>query len=327
MKEKEIRILSSTIESIKQLVDTEEGTKGSFILPFLQCLDYNVFNPLELKAECIADIGAKKGEKVDYVIYNEGEPIIAIECKKWTENLDNHHNQLVRYFHTTKVKIAILTNGIIYKFFSDFNEPNILDSEPFFTFNICKFTDSDLSFLNNFTKNNFNFSALKTYVDKINYRFRVKNEIINLFTNPDKDLITYLIKKCGYVRVTEKIYNECEPLMKEILEEILISKSVQIKDETKSIKVEKKIITTKEELEVYEVIKNSFPEYNITYKDNLNWFSIILDNSTKKIIARVKFLKTKNQFIIDKDTFEFKDSLIITPELREAILIKIKSLI
>lgn len=327
MKEKEIRILSSTIESIKQLVDTEEGTKGSFILPFLQCLDYNVFNPLELKAECIADIGTKKGEKVDYVIYNEDEPIIAIECKKWTENLDNHHNQLVRYFHTTKVKIAILTNGIIYKFFSDFNEPNILDSEPFFTFNICKFTDSDLSFLNNFTKNNFNFSALKTYVDKINYRFRVKNEIINLFTNPDKDLITYLIKKCGYVRVTEKIYNECEPLMKEILEEILISKSVQIKDETESIKVEKKITTTEEELEVYELIKNSFPEYNITYKDNLNWFSIILDNNTKKIIARVKFLKTKNQLIIDKDTFEFKDSLIITPELRETILIKIKSLI
>lgn len=327
MKEKEIRILSSTIESIKQLVDTEEGTKGSFILPFLQCLEYNVFNPLELKAECIADIGTKKGEKVDYVIYNEDEPIIAIECKKWTENLDNHHNQLVRYFHTTKVKIAILTNGIIYKFFSDFNEPNILDSEPFFTFNICKFTDSDLSFLNNFTKNNFNFSALKTYVDKINYRFRVKNEIINLFTNPDKDLITYLIKKCGYVRVTEKIYNECEPLMKEILEEILISKSVQIKDETESIKVEKKITTTEEELEVYELIKNSFPEYNITYKDNLNWFSIILDNNTKKIIARVKFLKTKNQLIIDKDTFEFKDSLIITPELRETILIKIKSLI
>lgn len=327
MKEKEIRILSSTIESIKQLVDTEEGTKGSFILPFLQCLEYNVFNPLELKAECIADIGTKKGEKVDYVIYNEDEPIIAIECKKWTENLDNHHNQLVRYFHTTKVKIAILTNGIIYKFFSDFNEPNILDSEPFFTFNICKFTDSDLSFLDNFTKNNFNFNALKTYVDKINYRFRVKNEIINLFTNPDKDLITYLIKKCGYARVTEKIYNECEPLMKEILGEILIPKSIQVKDGTETIKDEKKVVTTEDELEVYELIKNSFPEYNITYKDNLNWFSIMLDNTTRKIIARVKFLKTKSQLIIDKDTFEFKDSLIITPELREAILTKIKSLI
>lgn len=327
MKEKEIRILSSTIEDIKKLVDTEEGTKSSFILPFLQCLEYNVFNPLELKAECVADIGAKKGEKVDYVIYSEDEPIIAIECKKWAENLDNHHNQLVRYFHTTKVKIAILTNGIIYKFFSDFNEPNILDSEPFFTFNIGKFTDSDLSFLNNFTKNNFNFNALKIYVDKINYKFKVKNEIINLLTNPDKDLITYLIRKCGYVRVTERIYNECEPLIKKILEEILIPKSNQVKNETKSIKVEKKIITTKEELEVYELIKNSFPEYNITYKDYLNWFSIVLDNTTKKIIARVKFLKTKNQFIIDKDIFEFKDSLIITSELREAILIKIKSLI
>ena len=88
-----------------------------------------------------------------------------------------------------------------------------------------------------------------------------------------------------------------------------------------------KVKTTEEELEVYELIKNSFPEYNITYKDNLNWFSITLDNTTRKIIAKVKFLKTKNQLIIDKDTFEFKDSLIITPELREAILIKIKSFI
>ena len=116
-------------------------------------------------------------------------------------------------------------------------------------------------------------------------------------------------------------------LIKEILEEILIPKSIQVKNETESIKVEKKVKTTEEELEVYELIKNSFPEYNITYKDNLNWFSITLDNTTRKIIAKVKFLKTKNQLIIDKDTFEFKDSLIITPELREAILIKIKSLI
>ena len=95
MKEKEIRILSSTIESIKQLVDTEEGTKGSFILPFLQCLEYNVFNPLELKAECIADIGTKKGEKVDYAILKEGSPIIIVECKHHLEKLEAHNSQLV----------------------------------------------------------------------------------------------------------------------------------------------------------------------------------------------------------------------------------------
>ena len=52
----------------KESIQTEEATKNAFVMPFLQCLGYDVFNPLEVVPEFIADIGIKKGEKIDFSI-------------------------------------------------------------------------------------------------------------------------------------------------------------------------------------------------------------------------------------------------------------------
>ena len=46
----------------KESIQTEEATKNAFVMPFLQSLGYDVFNPLEVVPEFIADIGIKKGE-------------------------------------------------------------------------------------------------------------------------------------------------------------------------------------------------------------------------------------------------------------------------
>ena len=65
-----IRELSAQIPQIKSsgLVKTEEGTKNALVMPFIIALGYNVFNPLEVTPELVADVGVKKGEKVDYEI-------------------------------------------------------------------------------------------------------------------------------------------------------------------------------------------------------------------------------------------------------------------
>ena len=100
--------LHQRVNGIKENIQTEEATKNAFIMPFIQILGYDVFNPTEVIPEFVADIGTKKGEKVDYAIMQNNEPILIIECKHWKENADAHNSQLHRYFHTSKARFGVL---------------------------------------------------------------------------------------------------------------------------------------------------------------------------------------------------------------------------
>ncbi|WP_300458870.1 type I restriction endonuclease [Desulfobacula sp.] len=130
--DEKISALAEKIPSLINHLETEEATKNALIMPFIAALGYDVFNPKEVVPEFVADHGTKKGEKVDYAIIQENEVIILIECKQAKYNLcDANMSQLFRYFTVTKSRIAILTNGINYLFFSDLEAPNKMDSRPF----------------------------------------------------------------------------------------------------------------------------------------------------------------------------------------------------
>ena len=129
--------LKDRIEKTIQHVQTEEATKNAFIMPFLQALGYDVFNPTEVVPEFTADIGIKTGEKVDYAIMIGGMPMILIECKQCANELNvQNESQLLRYFNVTKAKFGILTNGLVYQFYTDLEEPNIMDLKPFLSFDV-----------------------------------------------------------------------------------------------------------------------------------------------------------------------------------------------
>lgn len=131
----QLKQLGETVLKLKPAIGTEEATKTSFIMPFLNKLGYDVFNPLEVNPEYICDVGIKKGEKIDYAIMKDGDPIILIECKHWSKQLDLHDGQLLRYYHVSKAKFGLLTNGIIYRFYTDLVKTNVMDSKPFLEFN------------------------------------------------------------------------------------------------------------------------------------------------------------------------------------------------
>ena len=131
-----IKQISERIETLKANLPTEEATKTALIMPFINALGYDVFNPLEVLPEMCCDIGTKKGEKIDYAIMKDGEPIILIECKHWEQDLNLHDNQLLRYFNVSKAKFGVLTNGITYRFYTDLSEPNIMDEKPFLEINM-----------------------------------------------------------------------------------------------------------------------------------------------------------------------------------------------
>ena len=120
-----IKQLADRIEKLKDNIQTEEATKNAFIMPFINALGYDVFNPLEVLPEMTCDIGTKKGEKIDYAIMKDDQPILLIECKHWKQDLNLHDNQLLRYFNVSKAKFGLLTNGIIYRFYTDLKESNI----------------------------------------------------------------------------------------------------------------------------------------------------------------------------------------------------------
>ncbi|MEZ5448284.1 MAG: type I restriction endonuclease [Thiolinea sp.] len=148
-----IRDIANRATSQKEHIQTEEATKNALVMPFLSALGYDVFNPTEVIPEFTADVGTKKGEKVDYAIKKDGDIVILIECKWSGADLSNTHaNQLYRYFSVTDARFGIITNGILYRFFSDLEAPNKMDSRPFYEFNITDFHEDDIQELKKFSK-------------------------------------------------------------------------------------------------------------------------------------------------------------------------------
>src|SRR5689334_11303987 len=91
-------------------IQTEEATKNAMIMPLIAALGYNVFNPREVTPELHADVGVKKGEKVDYAIIVGGKPAILFECKWHGADLSKEHaSQLYRYFSVTDARFGVLT--------------------------------------------------------------------------------------------------------------------------------------------------------------------------------------------------------------------------
>ena len=140
-----LKTFINRLEMLKDTVQTEEATKMSLIVPFFQLLGYDVFNPMEFCPEYTADVGIKKGEKVDYAILVKNEPVILIEAKSANRKLDKHSSQLFRYFVTTSARFAILTNGIVYKFYTDLEETNKMDREPFLEINLLNLKESQIA--------------------------------------------------------------------------------------------------------------------------------------------------------------------------------------
>src|SRR5690606_29978066 len=160
--EDKLATLAAKLQQQKSAIQTEEATKTAFIMPFIQSvLGYDVFNPAEVVPEFTADVGTKKGEKVDYAICSSGTVNILVECKPSSAELNiNHASQLFRYFSVTDARVAILTNGAVYQFYSDVDSPNKMDQRPFYTFNMDAIRPGDVKTLEHFTKAGFDIERI-----------------------------------------------------------------------------------------------------------------------------------------------------------------------
>lgn len=209
-----IKDLGQKARELKQDISTEEATKTALILPFIAALGYDIFNPLEVIPEYIADVGIKKGEKVDYCICSNRKPQIIIECKHWTKELSYHNTQLLRYFHVTPAKFAVLTNGLQYRFYTDLDSPNLMDKKPFLDFDITQITETTIAEIEKFAKSQFDLNAILSNALELKYVTELKSIIASELENPSDKFVRFFAKQVYNGTITSNVVSSISPLLK-----------------------------------------------------------------------------------------------------------------
>lgn len=214
-----LEMLNKVVNENKELIKNEESTKQFLILPLLRGLGYDTYSPQEVTPEFTADFH-KKNEKVDYAISINREPKIFVEAKSMNSKINRSAPQLSRYFSTFPgVRLGILTNGIEYHFFTDLNDTNIMDSKPFFAFNITNYNEEDFNHLVKFSKNLYDYETIKSLAESLMYSLSFKSVIKEIFENPNDNFIKYVIKERFTFKVTQQFINTARPLVQKCLHE------------------------------------------------------------------------------------------------------------
>ena len=227
----------------------------------------------------------------------DGTPVILIECKSITENLERHDSQLFRYFGTTPAKFAILTNGIFYRFYTDLEDANKMDKDPFLTINILDIRDNQVPELKKFCKSVFDIDSIFSTASELKYAHEFKNIFTAQLDDPSDDFLRFFLQGCYSGPKTQNVMEKFRPILKKALNDLVsemmndkiktalggsggsvsiseakpveVPVSEPVEDEEQGKRVPN-IITTEEELEAYFIIKNLLGDitdiHNITYK-------------------------------------------------------------
>ncbi|WP_276381583.1 type I restriction endonuclease [Flavobacterium sp. H4147] len=300
----QLKSLADKINQLKNKIETEESTKHAFVLPFIHVLGCDAFNPLEVVPEFTADLGLKKGEKVDYAIFQNGEPIIIVECKSWKEKLTIHNSQLFRYFHVTKTRFALLTNGINYQFFTDLDDQNKMDEKPFLEFDICNLKESTINEIAKFHKANFDVNNIVSNASSLKYIKEIKKIFGAELDEPSNDFTKIFASRIYTGRLTEKVVDEFKDLVQKSVSQLINDKIndrlnaaltketiKQQDEEIIAIEDDSKVVTTEEELDGYRIVvailRRKLPIHRIIHRDTQSYFGILLDDNNRKPLCRL----------------------------------------
>ncbi len=310
----------------REVLVTEEAAKTALIMPLIRALGYNVFNPFEVKPEFTADVGVKKGEKVDYAICNGDAVDMLIECKDINIALDpkrfpKQFTQLFRYFSVTNARIAVLTNGIEYRFFSDIVKPNIMDEEPFYVFNLLAIRPEDVRILSKFAKDAFSVDRLVADAAEMRTQTLVRAAIASELDKPSDEFIKIIAGKVQEGRFTQGVrdmFGSLIPVMAAGLIQERVTKrleqalSTSAPEDTEAVSSgtvdEDGIVTTQEEIDGYHVVRAICARYmdpsRVIMRDAKSYCAILLDDNNRKTIVRMHFNHAVNKWLgtfVDKD--------------------------
>jgi len=325
--------ISKKIAATGSVIETEEATKSALVMPFLsQVLGYDVFDPTEVIPEFVADTPSKKGEKVDYAIMNDGQVSVLIECKKLGENLNiKHASQLFRYFSVTKARLAVLTNGAVYQFFTDLDAPNRMDEKPFLELDLTDIDPHVVPEIRKLTKEDFDITSVINTAGELKYLSQIKKIINAQLKEPEEDFVKFFASRVydsgiltkavkeQFAELTVKAFKQF--LNDKINERLKSAQEFENSEDTGAIKAENndspspeadedsKIETTQEELDGYNIIRAILREsveiHRIIGRDTQSYFGVLLDDNNRKPICRLHFNRTQKYLgIMDRNKKE-----------------------
>lgn len=321
-----IKQFAERVEKMKDTINTEEATKMSLVVPLFQNLGYDVFNPLEFCPEYVADVGIKKGEKVDYAILEDGKPNILIECKSCSEQLDKHSSQLFRYFGTTSAKFGILTNGIIYRFYTDLEESNKMDMVPFLEIDMLNLKDSTINELKKFCKDNFDKDKIFSTAEELKYTSLIRALLASEYENPSEDFVRFVLYHIYDGQKNQRVIEKFTPVIKKafssFVNEIVNNKISSALADDNDIDAKEdaqpelpqepasKIVTTEEEIESFYIIRGMLAEVvpveDIVHRDTESYFGILYKDNNRKPICRINLDKKNKQLLIPDANKKFE---------------------
>jgi predicted type IV restriction endonuclease len=315
-----VQEIAIKVRAQKASIVTEEGTKNAFVMPFISTvLGYDVFNPSEVIPEFVADVGIKKGEKIDYALVRNDEVQILIEVKKVTEPLDvRHASQLFRYFAVTNARVAILTNGETYEFYTDLDTPNRMDEKPFLVLDLTAVDETLLPEVAKLTKESFDLDSVVSAAGELKYIGQIKRLLAAEFKEPSGEFLRLFAAHVHPGRsFTQRIREELAPLVAKATTQFLNEQvrerlNTALEDSSKTVKDDVKdsaqvapldsaaeddlqgdIRTTDEELEGYRIVRaivcSEVSANRVIGRDGKTYFAVILDNNSRKPIARLWF--------------------------------------
>ncbi|MFN8010421.1 MAG: type I restriction endonuclease [Holophagaceae bacterium] len=306
----ELRLLASRVTSQAGHLQTEEATKNALVLPFIKALGFDVFDPTEVRPELNADVGVKKGEKVDYAILRDGKPIIIMECKKYGTDLQKvQPTQLFRYFSVTETRFGVLTNGTHYFFFTDLDQPNMMDSKPFLEFNLLDFKDQDADELKKFTKASFDVSNILSTATDLKYTKQIQRVLNEYLQTPPEEFVRLLAGKVYSGRMTQVVKDQFSQLTKRAFQQLVNDKindrlKVALADGSGTPtdppepvippqEEEEKIVTTPEEWEAFYITRAILREITdpkkVAIRDAQSYCAVLFDDNNRKPICRFYF--------------------------------------
>ena len=293
---------------------TEEATKLALINPFIrEVLGYNTADLSEVVPEYTADVGTKKGEKVDYAIMRDGQPLILIEAKKaGTPLQDEEPSQLYRYFAASpSARFGIYTNGVRYLFYSDLDRPNLMDQLPFLVLDLLDPDPNVIEEVAKFVKSEFDPSRIRASANTLKYTRALKEVLHSEISNPSQEFVRLLMSRVYTGLKTSVRLSEFAQMTKIAAGELIRdelrgtlnsalargeARSDPQGEEQGSTSEEKDddgIVTTEAELSAYYAVKsilNGVVELKRVFlRDAKSYSSVLLDNTNRKPICRFRF--------------------------------------
>lgn len=342
--------LANRLRELKPIIETEEATKTAFIIPFInEILGYDVTDPREVIPEYTADVGIKKGEKVDFAIKSGDDFRFLIECKKVGDPLHlSHANQLVRYFNVTDTEFAILTNGEVYEFYAQLDAANRMDEKPFMTLDLGNIDARIFPHLEMCTKKRFDSETIAASAEELKYVAELKKVLASQFKEPDQEWVRFLAARVTTRRMTaanlelftklattagaQFLKDEANRRLKSAqdLEEVNVTPATPAAEAATVDEPEiadDGVVTTEEELQAFGIVRAigcaEVPAADIVMRDAKSYCAILYQDNNRKPIARmffdrkapriVIFDENKDEVIHDlesiEDIYEYSDDI------------------